>query len=55
MTTEEALKNVVFVGIEETNTGFQNACYFFIEDLLTKMASKGLLDDMLKRNHKRWT
>lgn len=45
---DKALSNIFFVRFKEANLGFNNALYYFMEDILTKMASKGSMDDMIK-------
>lgn len=32
---EETLSTTIFVGIDQTNTGFRNALYYLINDVLT--------------------
>lgn len=53
--TEEALSDFFYCGTEEANTGFEKAPYFFVEGILTKMATLGSMDDMFERNLERWT
>lgn len=53
--TGEALLNICIVVIQEANTGFKNAPFCFIKDVITEIAAKGYLDYMFERNQETWT
>lgn len=50
---EKALSDIFFVGFDGALTRFKYAFYYFVEEVLTEMASKRSLNDMFERNLER--
>lgn len=42
-------------GFQEANTGHKSASYYFVESVLTEIATRGSMDDMLEHNLELWT
>lgn len=52
---EDAFSSVFQIGYSEANDGFKNALLYFVEMILTKIAKRGALDDLLERNLEKLT
>lgn len=51
---EEVLLDPFQMGFESTNEGLKNICIFFVESVLTDLALKRELEDLLNNNIKKW-
>lgn len=52
---EEALFNALKIGYKSENAGLKNTSYHLVKSVLTEMAHKRALDEVVNRNIKRWT
>lgn len=52
---ENALSHNIFGELEHAHTGLKKASYYFIVIVLTDIARKGSLEDLIERNPERWT
>lgn len=49
MVAEKALFDIIVIAFEEANTRLENAPHYFIEQVLTEVASKGSLGGIFDR------